>query len=333
MHRFNLVDLLRLEPGRDEMGNLYRYVLDFQTGERVFLSYLGAWRALNGNSLMDGPGTEPVMRDTYRLQGMEPVPLRRNVANGTGTFGFTLRFDRTVELRPEHYPFRMHERRPSKGKSALDNTFVLEVTAPNAVMATPVPRVDALEFLNEIRAVPDGAHQNRVLLTHPPEVEVNGSAVTVLFTKVEDQSVFDRKALHEAELRRKQEKMLAPVLTAEEAEQRQLYRSHMESGLGQLDKARGQTDPVQRYETLLASLANFREAAIQASSDLQLEEALRQRNNIADRLPGQIIELANHIAEGGAGDRGRVRALLEAAETLTQDPDVLKALRAAAGRL
>ena len=171
------------------------------------------------------------------------------------------------------------------------------------------------------------------VLTHPPEVEVQGNAVTVLFTKVEDQSVFDRKALHEAELRRKQERMLAPALTPEEAEQRRLYRAHMESGLGQLDKARAERDAATRFEILLASLANFREAAITASSDLQLEEALRQRNLIAERLPAQLIELAKAVAGGGAGDRGKVRNLLRAAEALTQDADVLKALRAAATQL
>jgi hypothetical protein len=170
------------------------------------------------------------------------------------------------------------------------------------------------------------------VLTHPPQVEVKGQSVAVVFTKVDDQSVFDRKALHEAELRRKQERLLAPVLTPAEAEQRRLYRGHMESGLGQLDKARAQANLTDRYELLLASLANFREAAVQASSDQELQEALRQRNHLADRLPGLVLEHAEQTAAGG-GDRARVLTLVRAAEKLAQDAAVKAGLQAVARKL
>ena len=342
LHRFNLVDLLNLKPSRDEMGYQHRYVLDYETGERDFLSYLDAWRTLNRHGLMEAPAGEPVMHSTYRLQSLRAVPLQRIVENGTGRFAVEMQFDRPVELRPGHFPFRLYERKPGKGSTPLDNNLVLEVTAPNAILPTEINRFDALEYLNEIRAVPDGAHQNRVLLqamiapevlTQPPEVEVKGRNVAVIFTKVEDQSVFDRKALHQAELRRKQERLLAPTLSPTEVEQRRLYRQHMETGLGQLDKGRAQSDLAARYEQLLASLANFREAAIQASSDLELEEALRQRNNLVERLPGLILELAEQVASGGAGDRGRVLALVRAARQLTPEPGVMQALAAVEKRL
>ncbi|HKI98442.1 MAG TPA: hypothetical protein VKB51_08230 [bacterium] len=342
IRRFNLVDLLKLHPGRDELGNQYHYVLDFETGQREFLSYLDAWRTLNRNGLLDEPGTEPVMHDTYKLESLKTIPLHRIVENGTGTFGVEMQFDRPVQLRPGHYPFRLYERKPGKTSTPLDNNFVLEITAPNAVMTQPVNRFDALEFLNEIHAVPDGEHQNRVLLramiapevlTQPPEVAVTGRNVSVVFTKVEDQSVFDRKALHEAELKRKQERLLAPTLTPPEVEQRRLYRQHMETGLGQMDKARAQSDLTARYEIMLASLANFREAAIQASSDLQLEEALRQRNYLIERLPGLILEHAQAVAGGASGDKAKALALVRAAMELTQEPKMQQSLTAVAKRL
>jgi hypothetical protein len=341
VQRFNLMELLKLQPSHDPLGYEHKYVLDFETGERDFLSYLDAWQALNRSALLEQAGTEPVMSDTYRLTGMRTVPLRRIVENGTGTFAVELQFDRPVELQPGHYPFRLYERKPAKRGTPLDNRFVLEVTAPNAILPKAVQGFEALEYLNEIHAVPDGAHQNRVLLramvapevlTHPPQVEVKGQSVAVVFTKVDDQSVFDRKALHEAELRRKQERLLAPVLTPAEAEQRRLYRGHMESGLGQLDKARAQANLTDRYELLLASLANFREAAVQASSDQELQEALRQRNHLADRLPGLVLEHAEQTAAGG-GDRARVLTLVRAAEKLAQDAAVKAGLQAVARKL
>jgi hypothetical protein len=342
IRRFNLVDLLKIHPGHDELGNEQHYILDFETGEREFLSYLDAWRTLNRNGLLDVPGTEPVMEATYQLEGLKEIPLRRIVENGTGTFGVELQFDRPVQLRPGHFPFRLYERKPAKRGTPLDNNFVLEVTAPNAVLPKPVSSFDALEFLDHIRAVPDGEHQNRVLLqamiapevlTQPPEVTVQGRNVQVLFTKVEDQSVFDRKALHEAELKRKQEKLLAPTLSPAEVEQRRLYRQHMETGLGQMDKARAQADLAARYEIMLASLSNFREAAIQSSSDLELSEALRQRNYLIDRLPGLVLEYAKTVAGGGAGDKSKALTLVRAVKDLTVDPAMIQSLNDVEKRL
>jgi hypothetical protein len=339
LHRFDLMDLQQLQPTRDELGYLHRYVLDFETGQREFLSYADAWRTLNRGGLLEAPAGEPVMGDTYRLRALRARPLERIVEDGTGTFAVEMQFDRPMELSPGHFPFRLFERPPARGRAALDNNFVLEITAPNAILPRKANRIDALEYLGDIHAVPDGQRQNRVLLravlapevlTHPPEVRVRGDTVSVVFTKVEDQSVFDRKALHEAELRRHQEKLLAPTLTAQEAEQRRLYRQHMETGLGQQDKARAQAEPAGRYEVLLAALANFREAAIHASSDQQLGDALRQRNYLAGRLPTLILEFAQ---QPEAAPRERVLALVRAALQLTQEASVREALRSVEARL
>lgn len=336
VHQFNTVDLLELTPGRDEQGYPHRYVLDLENGQREFLSYLDAWEALNRSALMEAPGTDPVMRTPYRLRGLRIRELERMVENGIGKFALQMIFDRPVLLEPGHFPFRLYERKPGTGMAALDNKFVIEVTAPNAILTQQVNEIDTLEYLYKIEAVPDGRHQNRVLLramiapevlTSPPEVEVNADTVAVIFTKVEDQSVFDRKALQEAELRRKQEKLLAPTLTPEEVERRRLYRQHMETGLGQLDKARAQLNLNERFEQLLATLANFREAAIHASSDLQLEEALRQRNDLADRLPVLILEHARQSLQAPSiPESDRLIALVRAAKNLTRDMRLLEAL-------
>jgi hypothetical protein len=336
IHRFNLVELLELAPARDEHGYAYRYVLDLENGQREFLSYLDAWEALNAGGLMEAPGSEPVMAAPYRLTGLRTHPLQRIVENGTGEFAVEMTFDRAVELQPGHYPYRLYERKPQQGKMALDNRFVLEVTAPNAILPQQVGGIDALEYLYDIQALSDNRHQNRVLLramiapevlTAPPEVIVNGASVTLVFSKVEDQSVFDRKALKEAELRRKQEKLLAPSLTPEEVERRRLYRAHMETGVGQRDKARAQANPNDRFDILLAALSNFREAAIHASSDTELEEALRQRNDLAQRLPDLIVEHARRtLATSGTPERGRVLELVRTIRGMTRDPRQLKAL-------
>lgn len=333
---FNLVDLLQVSPGRDEHGYLFRYVLDLENGQREFLSYLEAWEALKRDALQEDFGSAPVLRAPYRLTAIHAQKLKRLVESGVGNFGVEMVFDRPLELQATDFPFRIYEVKHRGATPRLDNPFVIEFTAPNAILAKPIEHVENLEFLYDIRANSDPLHQNRVLLlanlapevlTTPPRVEVAKNTVTVTFTKVEDQSVFDRKALQEAELRRRQEKLLAGTLTPAEAERRKLYRQHMETGLGQLDKVRGQKTFDERYKTYQAALANFREAAINASSDQELESALRQRNQLMVRLPGLIIDhVRAGLKQSSVPEPGRLKELLQDALNMTRDPDMLKVI-------
>ena len=337
IHSFNLVEVLNLAPSRDYRGNEYRYAFDLENGQRILLTYLDAWETLRDQGLLADDSGQPVMRVPYRLRSIASTPLQRNPANGSGRFSITMTFDRPVQLKPEHFPYRLYEGRPGKGKKALDNNFVLEVTSPNSILPVPVTALDSAEFLYNVKAVSDDRNQVRVLLqamiapevlTSPPEVEINGETVSVIFTKVEDQSVFDRKALRDAELRRRQEKILAPILTKDEVERRKLYRQHMETGVGQLDKARAQSNIRERFEILQAAMANFQEAALHSSSDPELEEALRQRNDLSYRIPQMLIDhVYRGLESGGVSDKSSILNLLKASKTLTRDAKVIKAIQ------
>jgi hypothetical protein len=334
---FNLADLLNVTPSRDDRGYVYRYILDLENGQRERLSYLEAWEVLKRNGLLEEPaGNEPVLHTPYRLTALRPRPLERLVESGIGRFGVEMVFDRPIELQPAVFPFRIYEDAPANGTPRLDRRFTIEFTAPNAVLSQPVAGIDHLEFLYGIHAGTDTRHQNRVLvmadfapevLTQPPVVTVADNTVTVTFTKVEDQSVFDREALRQAELRREQEKRLAGTLTPEEVERRKLYRQHMETGLGQLDKVRAVKDFNERIDQLQAALANFKEAAINASSDPELEEALRQRNALMVRLPAMIIPYVRQaLAQKPVADPQRLKELLLAARSMSREPSVRQAL-------
>ena len=346
IHRFNLVNLMELATRTDSQGYQYRYVLDLENGQREFLSYLDAWLALRKNAFQESAATAgpaPVMRTPYRLESLRFVPLVRIVEEAIGLFSLEMRFDRPIRLEARHFPFRFYEQKPGKGRAALDNNFVFEVTMPNTILGKPLKRIEAAEYLYRIHVVNDERHQNRVLLramitpevlTEPPRITVDGNRVVVRFVKMDDISVFDRRALREAELQRRQEKLLAPALTAEDVKRRGLYRRHMETGLGQLDKARALKQKNDKFETLLASLANFREAAIHASSDRELEEALRQRNQLIARLPKRVMEYsAGFIGAPPNRERERVLALVRAMIHLIQDRRTLTALRKLESRL
>jgi hypothetical protein len=205
------------------------------------------------------------------------------------------------------------------------------------VLPDEVTPISHLEYLQAIQAVADQRNPNRVLvranlnpevMTQAPEVEVKGQSVVLTFTKVQDQSVFDRKALLDAELRRRQDKLLNATLTQDEIARRNSYRQYMDTGMGQVDRARNRPTFQERVDLLVASLANFNEAAVSASTDRDLEEALRQRNMALVKLPQLVMDYATQALRAKpVPDRDQVRKALETVIGLTRDTATLAQLQ------
>jgi hypothetical protein len=334
IYQFNLVDLLNVAPGTDSHGYRQHYLFDLENGQRELLSFLDAYTLLAQNGLIDNQSAEPVMRRPYQLTAIQPHELQ--MVNGTGRFGMELVFDRAIQLDAGAFPFQLYERAVA-GKGPRDPAFVIEFTAPNAVLPGDVTPISNLEFLQSIQAVADQNYQNRVLvraslnpevMTTPPEVEVKGHSVLVTFTKVQDQSVFDRKALLEAELRRRQDKLFGGSLTQEEITRRNAYRQLMETGLGQLDRARNRPTYQERVDLLVSSISNFNDAAVSASSDRDLEEALRQRNFVMVKLPELVADYATEALKSKpVANRDQVQKALETTINLTRDPNTIGQLK------
>jgi hypothetical protein len=335
--QFNLADLLGLAAGTDPLGYKVHYLFDLENGQRELLSFLDAYNLLARNGLVeDAASAEPVMRRPYQLTAIQPHELQ--MVNGTGRFGMELVFDRPIQLDAGDFPFQMYERAVAgPGKGPRDPAFVIEFTAPNAVLPSEVMPISNLEFLQGVRAVSDQRYQNRVLvradlnpevMTTPPEIEVKGPSVLVTFTKVQDQSVFDRKALMEAELRRRQDKMLAGSLTPEEITRRNAYRQFMDTGMGQIDRARNRPTYQERIDLLVAALANFNDAAVSASSDRDLEESLRQRNAVSVKLPDVVMDYATEALKSKpVANKDMVQKALETTINLTREPNTLTQLQ------
>lgn len=336
VYQFNLVDLLNLAPGKDDQGYRQHYLFDLENGQRELLSYLDAYNVMMRNGLIeDAASAEPVMRRPYLLTAIQPHELQ--MVNGTGRFGMEFVFDRPIQLDAGAFPFQLYERAvPGAGKGPRDPAFVIEFTAPNAILPSDVTPISSLEFLQSIQAVADQRNQNRVLvraslnpevLTTAPEIEVKGTSVVVTFTKVQDQSVFDRKALMEAELRRRQDKLLNASLTQDEINRRNAYRQFMETGMGQVDRARSRATFQERVDQLVAALANFNDAAVSASNDRDLEESLKQRNVVLVKLPQLVMDYASEALKTKPVPNPDVlRRALETVINLTREPSTLAQL-------
>jgi hypothetical protein len=329
---FNLVELLGLAPGWDSQGYRHQYVLDLMNGQREILSYLDAYETMSRGGLMPDPaGPAPVMEWPYFLREVRPHEVGAKDENGIARFALELVFTETVRLGPEHFPVQVFE----SGDGGRN--FVLQVTVPNAELGGAIPPIPALEYLNGIRAQADARHAKRVLLQarvspdvleFPPQVEVRDTSVRINFLKVVDQTVLSRKSLLEANLRRQQEQLLGMRPSEEQRRRREAYVLAFETGFGQLEKARDEADVPARIALLTTALVNFRDAALNASTDLELRDALRERNNLTSRIP---ILVAGHVRgeleKGLPLDPEGLKRMISTAAALTRDLEMLRSLR------
>ncbi len=335
IHRFNLVRLLKLRPAKDEHGYKHHYVLDMENGQRELLSFLDAYNTLARKALHADPGAvSPVMRSPYRIRGVKPIALSEVGDTGTGKFGVEIKFDRAVALEPGHFPFRFRENGNGK-RSAHSPRFLVEVTAPNAVLETPVGRISTLEFLRDVEVVADNRNPVRLLLraaitpdvmNFPPEVTVRGDTVRISFTKVVDQSVYDQQELIRKDLLLRQDRLLHRKLTPEEAEMRKVYMERLDSGDELVHRARRAKPFSERYNLLTQGMNEYQEAAANAATDGLLREALRKRNVVMIKLPLLVIAHVEDALQRGQAS-GDMRRMLEASALLTRDRQVLNKVR------
>lgn len=331
--RFNLVHLLGLKAGRDENGYPYHYVLDLENGQREKLSYRDAYFALKEKALLaDETEAGMVMHTPYRIREIKPIRLEPLGPSGMGKFGVELTFDRPVELGTSHFPFRFFE----NGNGAGSPKFVVELTAPNAVLGGKVNTIRSLEFLRNVHVVPDRSNPVRLLMraavtpdviNFPPEVEVVGSTVRVSFTKVMDQSVYDRQTLARKALRVRQDRLLHRTLLPEDIGVRKQYRGFMKAGNESLHLARRAEGFKDRYDAYREAMAAFQNAALNATNDLSLDDALRSRNAILGKLPVLVIRHVRGVLRGGAPNTSGLRELLEDAATQTRDKKVRRVIK------
>ncbi len=337
IHRFNLVDLLSIRPGKDEQGYRHHYIIDLENGQREFLSYLDAYHVMAREALVEDPASlDSFVRAPYRVQGIEPIPLQPLGETGKGTFGFEIIYDRPVALEPGHFPFRFIENGNGAGRGRRSD-FLVEITSPNSELREPVTPIDSVEFLRHIHVVPDRGNDVRLVfragispevMNSPPEVKVEGSRVLISFTKVVDQSVADKQARAEEELRVRQDRLLHRTLTEDEVAQREAYMERMKTGEAQRDQARHAKPFRVRFDTMVSAADAFRQAAANASTDLDLQLALRARNEILAKLPTLVVAHARKTIRGGVGaEAGELRDLLDQAALMTRDRQMLRTIQ------
>jgi len=335
IHQFNLAKLLGTQNTHDDHGYRHEYIIDLENGQREKLSLLDAFHVLERGALLSEPGMEPVMRAPYRLTEMRVYGLQETGQLGVGQFGVEMVFDRPIELNNNHFPYRFYENGDIEGRSTGREKFVVEVTLPNAELIGRIRHIQILEYLHNIRVVPDPIHAKRVLMraniapevmTLPPRIDVRDSSVFVSFAKVVDLTVADERSISERDLLTRQEKMLNRQPSPEELQRRQTYREQMAEGTRQEELSRKEETVEGRIDKLIAAIESYSIAAENASSDHQLQEALSSRNALNVRVPSMIVAHARKSLAKKQGNTEQLRMLLQKVATLTRDRIMLRAI-------
>ncbi len=339
IREFNLVELLGLAPPADPQGYRKHFVFDLVNGQREYLSYLDAQDVLTRNGLLDDPDEAGVvMRRAYRLRQLVPHPIQDNNDDGIARFSVEMIFDQPIGLGAEHFPIRMFEQTVGR-----HTEFVLEVVVPNAELGAQLVTIGQLEYLSRIRVIADLQHQKRVLLQArlnpdvldlPPEIEIADMSVWVNFAKVVDQSVLERRVIYDLDRRIRQEQLIGRSLSAADSRKRRSYLLAMDTGLAQWKLARNEPDFEVKKDLMTTALANFKDAALNATTDRELQDAMRERNAAATRIPLFILDYVRaQLGSARVPEAPVLMSHLSTAVALTRDPQVINLVREFVRRL
>lgn len=321
----------------DELGNRFRYVLEFKNGSREVLSYLSAYQLLHsGAFIMEPEPTDLILERAFQVQEVVSTPKKvEDELRSIWSFGVEVRFDKPIHLSPNAFPFQIVEESNRDPKTGERMTrFYIHVLFPNTEKVKEIPEIRTLEYLQHVSLVTDIANQNRVFLRAqinpeifelPPYIEVTDrNSVVVHFFSVTDQSVAKRKEFVEQEF---PDDGIHPALrpVSRDTEYDKFYLSAVD----QIRRVQGSHSLSLKIGSYLEAVELLQKAALSAKTDQQISQALQQRDVLYEILPRMIVENAQLQLE--RTDNGFDQALLleqlDEAEQITTNREYLNQLR------
>ncbi len=321
----------------DDLGNRYRYVLEFKNGSREVLSYLNAYQLMhNGAFIQEPEPTDTILERAFQVQKMIATPKKlEDEIRNIWSFGVELEFDKPIPLTQDLFPFQIVEetmRHPDTGER--ETRFYIHIMFPNAEKVQEIPEIRTLEYLQHVSVVTDIAHQNRIYLRAqinpevfelPPYVQItNRRSVKVNFFIVTDQSMVKRPEFVEAQMA---EVELHPALHAMPRDTK--YDKYYLQAVDQILSVQGHHSLSLKIDTYLKAIEVLHKAAGLATNDRQIAQALQQRDVLQGVLPKMIMENTQQqlMRKDKNPDRRVLLEQIEKAEEITINREFLKQLR------
>lgn len=320
----------------DNMGNRYRYVLEFINGSREVLTYPDAYSLMHNGAFIEKPEpTDVILERAFQVQRIVATPktIEDEIRN-IWSFGVEVQFNQPIPLTQQFFPFQVVEeimRDPDTGER--ETRFFVEVMFPNAVKIQEIPEIRTLEYLQHVHVVTDIAQQDRIFLRAqinpgifelPPYVQITEQGtVKVNFFLVIDQSIVSRPDFIESQ---RMEEEFHPALR--ELPQDTEYDRYYLQAVDQILEVQGSPSLKLKIKTYLKAVETLKMAALHAINDQQVAQALQQRDVIYGVLPKMILEnTEEQLLRSPEIDRITLLEQLEKAEEITINHEFLKQLR------
>ena len=281
----------------DKLGERYRYVLELENGTREFFTYNDAFALLQRSAfLAEVPENVKVLRKTFKVIELKKIPLQiEDELREIWRFGIEVVFDGPIETSPDRFPYQVVELKlkdPETGRSKAQ--FFLQIIFPNSEKIGEIAGFKNHEYLRFVELDTDVEHQKRVILRAmvnpdalnlPPFIEITGrNSIVVNFYSSTDQSLTQPPDLLASrsvgELPRS---VFTPDLQATEFE-----KNYMEA-VAMIREAQAQLNTDDKIETYFKALKSLKQAALTSENDMQIAQALKQRDLLLRTMPKLII--------------------------------------------
>ena len=281
----------------NKLGERYRYVLELENGTREFFTYGDAFALMQRSAFLEEvPENVNVLRKTFKVVELKKIPLQiEDELREIWRFGIEVIFDGPVETSPDRFPYQVVELKlkdPETGKYKAQ--YFLQIIFPNSEKIGDISGFKNHEYLRFVELDTDVENQKRVILRAmvnpdalnlPPFIEVTGrNSIVVNFYSSTDQSLIQPPDLLAS---RSVGELPRSVFTPDQQET-EFEKNYMEA-VELIREAQAKLNTDQRIEIYFKALKALKQAALSAKFDIQIAQALKQRDLLLRTMPKLII--------------------------------------------
>jgi len=281
----------------NKLGERFRYLLELENGSKEFFTYSDAFMLLKQGAFLEEISENiKVFRKTYKVQGLKKIPIQiEDELREIWRFGIEVIFDRSISKNYDSFPYQVVENKLKDPLTGNNRTiYFLQVVFPNAEKEKEINGFKNHEYLRYVEIDTDVEHQKRVILramvnpdalSLPPFVEVTESnSVIVNFYISTDQSLTQPPDLIAS---KSNGDLPRSVFTSDNPET-EFEKNYMEA-VKLIRKAQDQLNTDLRIEIYFKALKALKKAAISSELDIQIAQALNQRDLLLRAMPKLII--------------------------------------------
>ena len=281
----------------DKLGDRYRYVIELENGTHEFFTYNDAFALMQRSAFLEEvPENVKVLRKTFKVIELKKIPLQiEDELREIWRFGIEVVFNGPIEISPDLFPYQVVELKlkdPKTGKYKVQ--FFMQIVFPNTEKTIEISGFKNHEYLRFVELDTDVEHQKRAILRAmfnpdalnlPPFIEITGhNSIVVNFYSSTDQSLTQPPGLV---VSRSAGELPRSVFTPDQQET-EFEKNYMEA-VGLIREAQAQLNTDDRIETYFIALKALKQAALSAEYDIQIAQALKQRDLLLRTMPKLII--------------------------------------------